>query len=325
MTRRLLFITSTPIGDSILSTGVLDALVTAEPDLAVTVACGPLPAQLFEATPNLERLIVVHKRKRAGHWRDLWKQTVGTRWHRVVDMRRSALPWLLRAKHRHLLPADKPVHRVFLNAEAIGRGAMPPAPVVWTRPQDHAEAARLLAGEGPLLGLGPAATWPGKTWPIEKWIDLVPRLVGPDGVLPGARVVLFGAPNERTVIEPLRQSLPADRVIDLVGGPHLLTVAAALKKLDLFVGNDSALMHMAAAVGAPTLGLFGPTDDRRYAPWGRRAAIVRTPETWEDWYLHMQDPDFHVSTCGSLMGSLPVEAVEAGARALLARRDDQPS
>ncbi|GAA0585717.1 glycosyltransferase family 9 protein [Caenispirillum bisanense] len=316
MTRRLLFITSNQIGDAVLSTGVLAHLLRQEPDLRVTVACGTVPQQLFAAVPNLDRLLVVRKRKRAGHWRELWRQTVGTRWWRIVDMRRSALPWLLWARHRQSVPKIDGLHRVQLAAAALGLQDDPPPPVIWTRPEDEAEAERLLpAAGGPVLGVGPTANWPGKSWPIDHWIDLTRRLTAADGPLPGARVAVFGAPNEREAAAALLAALDG-QAVDLVGGPHLLTVAAALGRCRLYVGNDSGLMHMAAAAGAPTLGLFGPTDDRLYRPWSPRAAIVRTPESLEDWRRHMARPEFDVATTGSLLTSLEVATVEQAARRL---------
>lgn len=319
MTRRLLFIGPTRIGDGVLATGILNHLVASEPDLRVTVACGPLAAPLYETAPNLERLIVMTKRKRAGHWLDLWRQVIGTRWHRVVDLRRSAMPWLVATTHRHSAPPDRPVHRVVLNAEAIGCGDGPPAPVLWTQRRHHQIAARLLPPGGPVLGVGPAANWAAKTWPIENWRPLIERLTGPGGPLPGARVAVFGAPGEREAVAPLVAALPRERCIDLVGGAELLTVAAALGRCSLFVGNDSALMHMASAMGTPTLGLFGPTDDVRYGPWGPCTAVVRTPTDYAGWVEYMRDPSFDHRTTGTLMDSLPVEAVEAAARDLLER------
>lgn len=317
MSRRLLFITSNQIGDAVLSTGVLAHLLAREPDLRVTIVTGGVPAQLFEGVPNLDRLLVVKKRRHAGHWRDIWRQTVGTHWWRVVDMRRSVLPWLLWARHRHSIPKAGDMHRVEMNACVLGLREAPPAPRLWCRPEDHEAARAMIPEEGPVLGLGPTANWPGKTWPVEHWMALIPRLVGPDGVLPGARVALFGAPNERQAVLPLLECL-GDRGIDLVGRAHLLTVQAALERCRLYIGNDSGLMHMAAAAGAPTLGLFGPTDDRRYRPWSERSAFVRTPESFADWRAYMQRPDFDVATTGSLMQSIRPEAVEAAARDLIA-------
>jgi ADP-heptose:LPS heptosyltransferase len=60
-----------------------------------------------------------------------------------------------------------------------------------------------------------------------------------------------------------------NRFIDLAGRVDLLTAFACLKHARLFIGNDSGTMHLAAAAGVPTIGLFGPSDERLYAPWGR--------------------------------------------------------
>ena len=80
---------------------------------------------------------------------------------------------------------------------------------------------------------------------------------------------------------PLLAALPS--AIDLVGRLTLPEVAACLGRCALFVGNDSGLMHLAAAAGAPTLGLFGPTSAAEYAPAGPRAAVaLSNSERMED-------------------------------------------
>jgi heptosyltransferase-3 len=101
-----------------------------------------------------------------------------------------------------------------------------------------------------------------------------------------------------------------------VGRVDLLTAAACLGRTGFFIGNDSGLMHLAAAVGTPTLGLFGPSRDERYRPWGPRAAVVRTPESYEEL---MGGPEFDAANCGCLMTGLSIEAVIAAAAALKAR------
>jgi ADP-heptose:LPS heptosyltransferase len=71
---------------------------------------------------------------------------------------------------------------------------------------------------------------------------------------------------------PLLAALPY--AIDLDGRLSLSEAAACLERATLFIGNDSGLMHLAAAAGAPTIGLFGPTDAAIYGPTGRRAVAV---------------------------------------------------
>jgi ADP-heptose:LPS heptosyltransferase len=75
-------------------------------------------------------------------------------------------------------------------------------------------------------------------------------------------------------------------------------------------------MHLAAAAGAPTLGLFGPSDDRRYRPWAPQAAYLRTPESRDALFA---TPGFDHRTTDTLMDGLTVDAVDGAARDLFRR------
>ena len=86
--------------------------------------------------------------------------------------------------------------------------------------------------------------------------------------------------KEREQILPLLQSISDANRIEVLGR-ELAVVAACLKRASLFVGNDSGLMHLSAAVGTKTLGLFGPGYEEIYGPWGEHCAYVRTVETRE--------------------------------------------
>src|SRR6516225_5580506 len=97
---KLLFITSTRIGDAIISTTVLNHMLAQYPSARVTVACGALPAALFEDLPNLDKLITVTKKKMAQHWLKLWRQTVTSPWDMAIDLRGSALTYCLMSRQR---------------------------------------------------------------------------------------------------------------------------------------------------------------------------------------------------------------------------------
>jgi ADP-heptose:LPS heptosyltransferase len=90
-----------------------------------------------------------------------------------------------------------------------------------------------------------------------------------------AAVLAGPGAEERAMAAPLLASLPG--AIDLAGRLTLPEAAACLARAALYVGNDSGLMHLAAAAGAPTLGLFGPTPVAEYAPVGRRAGVACAP------------------------------------------------
>ncbi len=125
-----------------------------------------------------------------------------------------------------------------------------------------------------MVALGPTANWSGKVWPAERFVALFREL---EHSLPGAVPVVFAGPGEaeRAMAAPVLEALP--QAIDLRGRLSLPEVSACLMRSALFIGNDSGLMHLAAAAGTPTLGLFGPSRADEYAPVGRCTAHVAAP------------------------------------------------
>jgi ADP-heptose:LPS heptosyltransferase len=96
-----------------------------------------------------------------------------------------------------------------------------------------------------------------------------------------------------------------------------LTAFACLKRARLFIGNDSGAMHLAAAAGAPTLGLFGPSDERLYGPWGEQARAIRGHRTLEQ--IQQVDPQLSQAICH--MMDLGVDPVLRAAEQLLAETE----
>ena len=297
---RILFITATRLGDAVLSTGLLSHLLRTHPKARITIAAGPIAAPLFARLPNLDRIITVEKRRFDAHWLTLWLATVTTRWDLAVDLRGSALTLLIPARRRAIMRGGRrPGPRLAHLAGTLNL-APPPLPTTWTAPEDRARAAALLPPDKPLapppsdpafasptfigptvigpvfigptfIGLGPTANWPGKIWPADRFAALYTALAA---AIPNARPVIFGGPGpqEAALAAPLLAALP--NAIDLTGKLTLPEAAACLARCALFIGNDSGLMHLAAAAGAPTLGLFGPTPASEYAPAGPQAAAV---------------------------------------------------
>lgn len=312
---RILFVTSTRIGDAVLTSGVLRHLVDAHPGAAITVACGPPAAPLFEAVPGLERLIVMAKKPWAGHWLRLWGETVTSYWDKIVDMRGSPMTALVpHGWRRSWRSIRTPEHRVMHFSRLIGLES-PAAPHLYVHPRHTAAAAMLIPDGAPVLALGPTANWRGKEWPIERFIELARRLTASGAPLAGAPIAVFGAPGERAAAEPLLAAFAGPGLIDLAGRTELMTAFACLARARVYIGNDSGLMHMAAASGVATLGLFGPSPEIHYAPFGPDCAYVRTPES----YRELMPPGFDVNITHTLMGNLSVDTVEAAALKLIAR------
>ena len=128
-------------------------------------------------------------------------------------------------------------------------------------PQDRAAAAALLAGaRSPLLGLHPAARDRTKCWaPVrfaEAGAELLRRL--------GGTVVLIGGAEERMLAASLQSKL-GRHCLNLVGCTSLPALGAVIERLDVLVTNDSGPLHVASALGTPTVTIFGSTDPARWA------------------------------------------------------------
>ena len=310
----ILFITASRIGDAVLSSGLIRTLIDEVPDARFTIVASALTAPMFAQTPGLQSVIVLEKRPLGLHWFDLWRQIWRRQWGLVVDLRGSALSTFLRRKRRAVYKRGGPaVHKVVEASRLLKLESAPAAPYLFTTPEIEAEADRLTAGEGPILAIAPAANWVGKAWPAERYAMLVRQLLGPGGALEDARLMVLGGPDDQVAAAPLKGAVSKARVIDLVGKVDLPTAFACLKRSRLFIGSDSGLMHLAAASGAPTLGLFGPSDEELYRPWTPKGRTVRGSRSFED--FRAVDPKLNQEICH--MMDLRVSTVLEEADALI--------
>lgn len=318
---RILFITANRLGDAILSTGLLDTLHAQFPKARFTVACGPAAVGVFEGLPNLDRVIVMKKKPWAGHWWDLWKQLAFTRFWLIIDLRGSAIgQFLLARRRRTFTGSGSKQHKVFVLSNFL-KLKHTAAPRLWLTDAARKNAAGLWPDDGrPVLALGPTANWGGKIWPGERFAELAKRLTAADGILPNARIVVFGGPGEEALAAPALDGLPPDRTIDLVGKIDLPTIGAAMQRCSFYIGNDSGLMHLAAAAGTVTLGLFGPSNENVYGPWGEKNGAVRTDLSLEE---IVGQPGYDFRSQESRMLSLSVDKAQRAAEALwkLAQED----
>jgi ADP-heptose:LPS heptosyltransferase len=198
---------------------------------------------------------------------------VRQRWDLVVDIRGGGMGFVVRTRRRAVL-RRRPGPKV-AELGAMLKLDPPPLPVAWIAEADRGRARALLPLGRPIAAFGPTAAWPPKAWPGEHFAALWRMLAA--GPLPGAVPVILAGPGEaeRAMAAPLLAALPG--AVDLCGGLSLPEAAACLSLASLYVGNDSGLMHLAAATGAPTLVLFGPTPASEYAPVGRCTAVALSP------------------------------------------------
>jgi ADP-heptose:LPS heptosyltransferase len=161
-----------------------------------------------------------------------------------------------------------------LVAAVFGRPAAGPSRLAIAIPETlRRHAALRLAGrrEGPLVGMHVSGGRAIKQWPPDRFVEVARRLAETCG----ATIVLSGAPEDAALVTAVHSALRGCRVIDLSGDVDLLTLAAHLERLSLFITGDTGPMHLAGAVGTPVVAIFGPSDPARYAPRGRHDQVVR--------------------------------------------------
>lgn len=136
-------------------------------------------------------------------------------------------------------------------------------------------------------GSNPGMELTAKRWPLERYRTLTERLIHDLD----AEIVLIGGDGDIALNRQLRDELnaPAGRIIDLTGKTSIGELAAQLEQCDLFIGNDSSPMHLAAAVSIPVIAIFGPTSPREYGPYPlddpQHIALWRNPHDQPCFFL----------------------------------------
>jgi len=160
---------------------------------------------------------------------------------------------------------------------ALPKGAKPPAE--WPLPElvvppggvaEWRERRGLAADSRPIITLAPGAVGAGKAWPPGHYADLA-RALTQDG----ASIWVLGGPNETPIAAHIAAAA-GNRVRDLTGN-DLRNAIIADAWADAAVTNDSGLMHVAAALGTPTVAIFGPTSPWHWKPLNRLAAVLEPP------------------------------------------------
>lgn len=254
------------------------------------------------------------------HRRGAWlTRLLSPRWSVGPAVKGRGDFWRGSFTHLYARPGHALRHTVERNLDALRRIGIHPAPgqrglVMVPGAAAEARVDELLASHGlgkdGFIHLHPGSRWLFKCWPADKVAALADALNAE-----GHAVVLSAAPDAReaALIGAVKAACHAP-LVDLSGQLSLPEVAALSARAKLFVGVDSAPMHIAAAVGTPTVALFGPSGDKEWGPWQVVHRVVATDHTCRPCGLDGCGGS-KVSDC---LTSLPVARVLAACRELLA-------
>lgn len=207
-----------------------------------------------------------------------------------------------------------PAHEAYYYAELVRRaGWIDALPKIEEIRLCVAESARGAAEKGLLaagarqgvrwIAFAPGAAYgSAKCWPAERFAELADRLI----VRFDADVILFGAPSERDIAERIASGMRC-RAVNLAGQTSIAELSAYFSACDLFIGNDSGAMHVAAGAGVPVVAIFGSTDPDGTAPLTLRRTLVRHAPSCSPCFLR------HCPVDHRCMMRIEVDAVENAA------------
>lgn len=349
--QRVLVIRPDHLGDLLFCGPALARLRAGLPGARITLAVGPWSRSVAERLPGVDdlveidypwfdrqprrslwspyaRLFSVARQLRStdydvalvlrdDHWWGAWLAALLKIPLRVGYRRPGVAPFLTHAWSGSPVPVHAAAESLGLVAALLGQSNTASSPEVAPL-AFHVSAADRAAAEGLLghLPYRPVAVHPGagapvKRWRSGAWAEALAALTAPDEA-----VVITGGAAEVRLAGALAAAL-ARPVVQLAGATDLGTLAAVFERCRLVLGPDSGPLHLAVAVGTPTVHLYGPAELRRFGPWGmagRHRALVSNLPCVACGRLDWPDPAAH--PCVRSLAVAPVVAAARSCEAL---------
>lgn len=288
------------IGDAVLSLPAIEALKAAYPAAEITVLARPWVSPIFFNNPSIKMIIDYDKKKmhrgisgRIKLIREIKKRgfdmavlfqnafeaalfaflaRIPIRIGYARDLRGFLLTHLIR------IGQDiKKAHQVFYYLNIVDKaGSRPVArshrPKIYLTEEEKGWAADFVnknsMGDGIVVGIAPGASYgPAKRWPAERFHETARKLANDYRAIS----VLFGGADDREICD----NVLGANGLNLSGELDLRKSAAMISKCDVFITNDSGLMHIAASLGVPTVAIFGSTDPVLTGPVGDNVAVIK--------------------------------------------------
>ena len=274
---KILIISSNLIGDTILSTGVVNYFHEKYPHAKFTFLVGPSAGQIYNNFPAKEKIILVKKRKFNLHWLTMYSKVSKINWDIVIDFRSSFISYFLDKKKKYIFKKNKNLNhleqlKLFFSINKLSLS-------VFTNKKEETEANHIISHEYKYIVLFPGGNWKPKIWPIENFNKLIQFL---NDNFTNLKFIIVGSLKEKKIyFESIKKNFPDNLFIDLMG-KSLTSTSAYMNKSNLFIGNDSGLMHLSVASNLKTIALFGPTNDKIYGHYNVNSFVIRTKESYED-------------------------------------------
>jgi heptosyltransferase-2 len=323
-------------GDAIMAIPALQAIRAHEPNAEITILARRWVSALYQGQGLADHLLVLEDLAdpsttlRAGHYDAAilfqnafhaawlaWRAGIPERIGYARDGRSALLTRAIAVPTQ----GEIPTHESYYYLESLRRaGWLKELPSVddirlKISPESRQRAAKQLisAGVRPSsrrIAIAPGAAYgSAKCWPPERFAELAGRLIARFD----ADVILFGAPSERDIAARIAAGMH-HRAVNIAGETSIEDLPAYFSACDVFIGNDSGALHVAAAAGVPVVAIFGSTDPDGTAPVTSRRTLVRVAPSCSPCFLRQCPVDHRC------MMRIEVGLVEEAARKWLEQR-----
>lgn len=281
MPKKILVFSFSFIGDAVLSTSVIQPLRRHFPDAHITFLVGPRAFDLLTTDPNIDATLVYDNRGEHAGWKGrlrLIKTLRLGKFDLVINLRDSLIARCIGAEHWGLARGDSNRHAVTRYLEVLQRQGVDTTdahPFLGLTERERTAAHHFLQETGIeserlLIGIHPGGNWKYKLWDGKNYTNLASILSEKHN----ATILLFAGPNERDLQTRIAEMMDVPPI--LVKTDDLRHLAALISACNVYIGNDTGPMHVAAAVGTPVVALFGSTNHIRSGPYGNEHTVVQS-------------------------------------------------
>jgi len=291
--KHILIIKPSALGDVIQAISMLPVIKQYNPAIKISWLVFEHNQDIVINHPLIDEVFVL--RRHGNSLRHLWrliKKLRSRKFDAVIDvqclLRSAVIAWLTGCKRRIGFANGREMSTLFYTekyniptrsmhavdgylklCEALGMSRSDE--IVFPLPVSEEQGKKKSAPQivKPLITICPTARWKTKCWPKVFFAELADILKAKYQ----GTIIFVGAANEHKEVESITHLMQQESV-NLAGKISLMEVAALLRQTNLYVGNDSGLMHMAAATKTPTVAIFGPTDPHKTGPYSSNAKVV---------------------------------------------------
>ena len=269
--KKILFITLSNIGDVILTIPTLLKLSKRYKNAKFDIVGDDRSKILFKYYPFINKFFIKDKSKGFRGTLSLLRDIRKTNYDVAVDLRSDGLLYLIRADKKFHKINNKNIHSIEKHYLSIKeQDKKIPEPTIWLSNEEKRKARKLLPKSyKKILAFGLGANSSHKIWPTKFYAELGNLLKQQFDL-----IVLIGDVKDNEYFSAFTKNYKGP-LLNLSGKLDLLTTAAVLEKVQLFIGNDSGLGHIASAVNINTFTIFGPGEPHRYRPWGEKARWIK--------------------------------------------------